>query len=181
MSQWTIGSKIGGGFTWVLFLMLCISAFCIWIMTRASAGLNLVVSTSLPETQLAVQGTLDKGCMRFGDAKNGLAKLERLLTQASAIENVSHSGRDVINPQRRYGDMPLIVLTSGSHPMPPQVPAEVREHAALFFGALASGHHAYTELSTRGHNQVISNSGPTWTSPPLPGGCRHRLLSRRCR
>ena len=83
----------------------------------------------------------------------------RLLTQASAIENVSHSGRELINPQRRYGDMPLIVLTSGSHPMPPQVPAEVRENAALFFRALASGHQAYAELSTRGHNQVVSTSG----------------------
>ena len=57
----------------------------------------------------------------------------RLLTQASAIENVSQSGREVINPQRRYGDMPLIVLTSGSHPMPPDVPADVREQAALLF------------------------------------------------
>ena len=41
----------------------------------------------------------------------------RLLTQASAIENASsRSGREVINAQRRYGDMPLIVLTSGRHP-----------------------------------------------------------------
>ncbi len=83
----------------------------------------------------------------------------RLLTQASAIENVSQSGREVINPQRRYGDLPLIVLTSGSHPMPPQVPAGVREDAALFFGALAAGHQAYAELSTRGHHQVVAKSG----------------------
>ncbi len=83
----------------------------------------------------------------------------RLLTQASAIENVSVSAREVVNPQRRYGDMPLIVLTSGSHPMSPQVSAGVREDAALFFRALSSGHRAYAELSTRGHNQVVSNSG----------------------
>ena len=57
----------------------------------------------------------------------------RLLTQASAIENVSQSGREVINPQRRYGEMPLIVLTSGSHPMPTDVPADVREQAAAVF------------------------------------------------
>lgn len=56
----------------------------------------------------------------------------RLLTQASAIENVSVSGREVINPQRSYGDMPLIVLTCGSHPMPPQVPADVREQPRYF-------------------------------------------------
>lgn len=83
----------------------------------------------------------------------------RLLTQASAIENVSQSGREVINPQRRYGDMALIVLTSGSHPMPPDVPADVREQAALYFRALASGHDAYAALSTRGHNQLVPDSG----------------------
>jgi pimeloyl-ACP methyl ester carboxylesterase len=83
----------------------------------------------------------------------------RLQTQTSAIENVSQSGREVINPQRRYGEMPLTVLTSGSHPMPPDVPADVREQAALFFRALASGHDAYAALSTRGHNQLVPDSG----------------------
>ena len=63
------------------------------------------------------------------------------------------------SPQRRYGDMPLIVLTSGQHPMPPNVPADVREDAAKYFPALASGHDAYAALSTRGRRQVISNSG----------------------
>ena len=43
--------------------------------------------------------------------------------------------------------------------MPPQVPAGVPEQAALFFRALASGHQAYAALSTRGHNQVVPNSG----------------------
>jgi hypothetical protein len=66
----------------------------------------------------------------------------RLLTQASAIENVSRSGRETVNPERRYGDMPLIVLTSGSHPMPPEVPADVRDQASFYFRALASGHEA---------------------------------------
>ncbi|HEX4169645.1 MAG TPA: alpha/beta hydrolase [Bryobacteraceae bacterium] len=83
----------------------------------------------------------------------------RLLTQASAIENVSQSGREVINPQRRYGDMPLTVLTSGNHPMPPDLPADVREQAPLFFRALASGHDAYAALSTRGHKQLVPDSG----------------------
>jgi pimeloyl-ACP methyl ester carboxylesterase len=83
----------------------------------------------------------------------------RLLTQASAIENVSQSGREIVNPQRRYGDMPLIVLTSGSHPMPPEVPADVREQALLYFRALASGHEAYAALSRRGHDQLVPDSG----------------------
>jgi pimeloyl-ACP methyl ester carboxylesterase len=82
----------------------------------------------------------------------------RLLTQASAIENVSQSGREMVNPQRRYGDMPLIVLTSGSHPMPPELPADVREQALLYFRVLASGHEAYAALSTRGHDQLVPDS-----------------------
>jgi len=83
----------------------------------------------------------------------------RLLTQASAIANASQSGRELIDPQRRYGDMPLIVLTSGGHPMPPDLPADVREQAAQYFRALASGHDAYAALSTRGHNQLVPDSG----------------------
>ena len=55
--------------------------------------------------------------------------------------------------------MPLIVLTSGGHPMPPDLPADVREQAALFFRALASGHDAHAALSTRGHNQLVPDSG----------------------
>ena len=84
----------------------------------------------------------------------------RLLTQASAITSASsQSGREAINPQRRYGDMPLIVLTSGQHPMPPDMAADVREEAAQYFRALASGHDAYAALSTRGHRQLVPDSG----------------------
>jgi pimeloyl-ACP methyl ester carboxylesterase len=65
----------------------------------------------------------------------------------------------VVNPHRRYGDMPLIVLTAGRHPMSPGMPAEVRKQAALYFRALASGHGAYAALSTRGHDHVVPDSG----------------------
>jgi pimeloyl-ACP methyl ester carboxylesterase len=82
----------------------------------------------------------------------------RLLTQASAIENGPLSGREVINPQRRYGAMPLIVLTAGRHPTPPGMPAEVSKQSALYFQALASGHDAYAALSTRGRNQLVPDS-----------------------
>ena len=83
----------------------------------------------------------------------------RLLTQASAVENaVAQSGREAVNPKRSYGDMPLIVLTAGSHPIPPDVPADVREQATLYFRALASGHEAYAALSTRGYHQLVPDS-----------------------
>lgn len=83
----------------------------------------------------------------------------RLLTQASAIINGSESGREVINPQRRYGDMPLIVLTSGRHPMPPDLPADIREQAEKYFRALASAQEACAALSTRGHDQLVPDAG----------------------
>jgi pimeloyl-ACP methyl ester carboxylesterase len=83
----------------------------------------------------------------------------RLLTQASAIENGPLSGREVINPQRNYGDMPLVVLTSGQHPMPPNMASDVREEAGRYFRALGSGHDAYAGLTTRGHNQLVPDSG----------------------
>jgi pimeloyl-ACP methyl ester carboxylesterase len=81
----------------------------------------------------------------------------RLLTQASAFG--TRSDREVVNPKRNYGDMPLIVLTAGRHPMPPSMPADVREQAALYFRTLASVHDAYAALSTRGRNQLVPDSG----------------------
>ena len=81
----------------------------------------------------------------------------RLLTQASAFE--TRSGSEVVNPKRNYSDMPLIVLTAGRHPMPPGMPADVREQAALYFRTLASAHDAYAAVSTRGRNQLVPDSG----------------------
>jgi pimeloyl-ACP methyl ester carboxylesterase len=99
----------------------------------------------------------------FSSLSARLARLNadpaRLLTQASATENAPRSGREVINSQRRYGDMPLMVLTAGRHPVPPDMPADVREQAALYFRTLASANDAYAALSTRGRNQLVADSG----------------------
>ena len=43
--------------------------------------------------------------------------------------------------------------------MPPNVSADVREQAARYFRALASGHDAFTALSTRGRNELVPDSG----------------------
>jgi pimeloyl-ACP methyl ester carboxylesterase len=83
----------------------------------------------------------------------------RLLTQASALENAFKNGIEAINPQRRYGDMPLIVLSSGSHPLPPNLPSDVSQQMPLYFQALLSGHDAYAALSTRGRRQLVPDSG----------------------
>ncbi len=103
----------------------------------------------------------------------------RLLTQASPIENAFRSEREVVNPKRNYGDMPLIVLTAGQHPMPPNVPADVREQAAQYFRALSSGHDAYAALSTNGHNQLVPGSGHfiQLQTPAVVLGAINRVLT----
>ncbi|HEX5426147.1 MAG TPA: alpha/beta hydrolase [Candidatus Acidoferrales bacterium] len=106
----------------------------------------------------------------------------RLLTQASAMENAAiRSSRETISPKRNYGDMPLIVLTSGSHPMPPGIPAVVREQAAVYFRALASGHEALAMLSTRGHDQLVPDSGHfiQLENPAVVLAAINRVLGKR--
>lgn len=83
----------------------------------------------------------------------------RLLTQASALASVnSESPRQAINPHRSYGNMPVIVLTAGQHPFPPDMPADLRQQIELYFQALASGHRAYAALSSRGRTETIKDS-----------------------
>jgi pimeloyl-ACP methyl ester carboxylesterase len=83
----------------------------------------------------------------------------RLLTQASSLDNFVQSQREAINPQRRYGDMPLMVLTAGLRDLPPDAPAGAREQAPLFYREAERAHEAYAALSTRGHDQLVPDSG----------------------
>jgi pimeloyl-ACP methyl ester carboxylesterase len=98
----------------------------------------------------------------------------RLLTQASTEKEHFADSREVINAQRRYGDMPLIVLTAGrdessilsamppgtSGASTPEELAEFRKQIALFLrDGWGAGHDAYAALSTRGRNQVVPDSG----------------------
>jgi len=87
----------------------------------------------------------------------------RLLTVASAEKEHYADSREVINAKRRYGNMPLIVLTAGSDTItvPPATPgaAELRKQIALFLrDGWGAGHDAYAALSTRGRNQVVPDS-----------------------
>jgi pimeloyl-ACP methyl ester carboxylesterase len=97
----------------------------------------------------------------------------RLLTQASLQEHfalVPDDPRQVINPHRQYGDLPLIVLTGGRDTIttPPGTPgattpdelAEFNKQVAQFLQeAWVPAHHAYAALSTRGRNQLVADSG----------------------
>jgi pimeloyl-ACP methyl ester carboxylesterase len=84
----------------------------------------------------------------------------RKLTEASSMDNFLESQREVINPRRHYGDMPLIVLSAGRKFMPPDASAEVREQGELFYReGWERGHKAYAALSTRGEDQLVPDSG----------------------
>ena len=83
----------------------------------------------------------------------------RMLTQASSLDNFLESQREAINPLRRYGDMPLMVLTAGRRDIPPDAPADAREQGPLFYREAERAHEAYAALSTRGHDQLVPGSG----------------------
>ena len=110
----------------------------------------------------------------FPRLKAAIAQLNanpaRLLTQVSTEkEFVTDDPREVVNAQRGYGNMPLIVLTAGLDEssilssLPPRTPAELaplRMQIALFLrNGWEAGHDAYAALSTRGRNQLVQDSG----------------------
>jgi pimeloyl-ACP methyl ester carboxylesterase len=99
----------------------------------------------------------------------------RLLTEASALDNFVESQREVIDTQhrgpqsapllrakgwKRYGAMPLIVLTAGRPFMPPDASPEVREEGMLFYReGWERVHKAFAALSTRGEDKLVPDSG----------------------
>ena len=97
----------------------------------------------------------------------------RLLTQASTVKefdsDAAHDAREVLNAQRRYGNMPLIVLTAGLDESgvlqmfsaePPLKRAALRKQVAQYLQeAWVPAHQAYASLSTRGRNQLVPDSG----------------------
>jgi pimeloyl-ACP methyl ester carboxylesterase len=119
----------------------------------------------------------------FPRLKAAIARLNadpaRLLTQASLEKEhaTGNSPREVINAQRHYDDMPLIVLTAGRDEasalsslsaLPPGTPgagtpeelAQLREQIALFLrDGWGPAHDAYAALSTRGRHQLVPDSG----------------------
>jgi pimeloyl-ACP methyl ester carboxylesterase len=95
----------------------------------------------------------------------------RLLTQASTEKEHYADSREVINEQRRYGDLPLIVLTAGGDESSAlsslrgspgtETPADLeqlRQQIVLFLrDAWGPAHDAYAALSTRGRNQLVDS------------------------
>tara|TARA_A100001391_G_scaffold114041_4_gene76884 strand:- start:50854 stop:51912 length:1059 start_codon:yes stop_codon:yes gene_type:complete len=65
----------------------------------------------------------------------------------------------VINPERDYGDMPLIVLTSTDLPLPPDFPAEERARLEAMVEESHKGWLELASLSTRGTNGRVPVTG----------------------
>ena len=106
-----------------------------------------------------------EGCVRYfpempDDLVAALRRLDadpaRIETRASYAEQFEASSRQVVNPARAYGDLPLVVLTAGRPPwLPPNLAAETPKLAALWM----KGHDALAALSRRGVNRVVEGSG----------------------
>ena len=77
--------------------------------------------------------------------------------QASMMASTPESSRIVVNPQRTYGDMPLIVLTATNQDAPPGVTMtdEQRAGQAAFDVEWNRAHDALAALSTRGVNARV--------------------------
>lgn len=115
----------------------------------------------------------------FPGLKAAIARLNadpaRLLTELSTEKEFeTDDPQEVVNAQRRYGGMPLIVMSAGrvessalSYVRPDmpgtETPAkleELRKQSALFLrDGWARAHEAYAALSTRGRNQLVADSG----------------------
>jgi pimeloyl-ACP methyl ester carboxylesterase len=75
---------------------------------------------------------------------------------ASFYENANLSGEQAINPERNYGDMPLIVLTATDAPPPqPGTAPEIVAQGALYLEAFGLAHDEIATLSTRGINARV--------------------------
>lgn len=74
---------------------------------------------------------------------------------ASSLTSSIESTELAVNPNRNYGDMPLIILSRTDNSAPPGASPEVQEQLALFSEAWSDAHDAMAGLSTRGINARV--------------------------
>jgi pimeloyl-ACP methyl ester carboxylesterase len=83
----------------------------------------------------------------------------RLATEASLIENFERDATIAINPRRRYGSIPLIVLSATEvQPPPPGFPAEPLAQMPAFQRQFFAEHDRLATLSTRGANRLVAGT-----------------------
>jgi len=92
--------------------------------------------------------------------QSALARLDadpaRLRNQASAFEEYEPNGERIVNDHRRFGNLPLIVVSAGN---PGLWADEAKaEHKALM-ADWADSHRSLARLSSRGQRRVVKGSG----------------------
>ncbi|MDB5691857.1 MAG: alpha/beta hydrolase, partial [Alphaproteobacteria bacterium] len=110
-------------------------------------------------------GTLDPRCLRYppnypAAVSVALAKADsnpaRFATEASFFESVSEDFTLAVNPRRKLGSMPIIILTATEQPpFPPGTPAELVAQYPAAMAVIRKGHDAIAALSTRGVNRLV--------------------------
>jgi pimeloyl-ACP methyl ester carboxylesterase len=90
-------------------------------------------------------------------------------SQASMMASIEESSRIVINPQRNYRDMPLIVLTATVRQTPPNASADQVAASAAWDREWDRAHDDLAALSTRGVNARVpgANHGIQNTRPQV--------------
>lgn len=136
-----------------------------------NGGVNIVRGcAAATRAGTLTRGTADPtGCLSYpaetptavGDA---LAKRDadprRFNTVASFLAAIPRDGRRLVNLRRRYGAMPLIVLTAGNTPrIAPTADASFRAEGARRDDEWARGHDELAALSTAGVNRKVARSG----------------------
>jgi pimeloyl-ACP methyl ester carboxylesterase len=113
------------------------------VKTGAPAPPCFVYFPEIPARAQAVLASLD-------------ADPARLRTQASAYEEYEQNGERVVNNDRTYGDLPLIVISAGKPGL--WAPEATDEYPALQ-ADWTDSHKALAALSRRGERRVAEGSG----------------------
>jgi pimeloyl-ACP methyl ester carboxylesterase len=82
----------------------------------------------------------------------------RLMTEASTVEQFSHSSVIVVNAKRNYRSMPIRVLTAADHPVPPNLPADAAVEWPIFGLEWQHAHDAMAALSADGINTTVDGT-----------------------
>ena len=80
-------------------------------------------------------------------------------TRASLGAHVLQDTAMAVNPDRNYGNMPLIVLTAADEqPLPPKIPKDAKAQSPAFHAAGKGQNDLTAKLSSRGINRVVAHT-----------------------